>query len=193
MTSTERNAIVNPAIGLVVYDTNENIIYVYTGTWTRMGGDKIPVGTINAYAGTVAPEGWMFCDGSTFNGSTYPELQTVLGGTTLPDLRGVFLRGLDNGRGVDTGRTIRSFQQDATARPNNSFTTNTTGAHSHTTALPRGDTNWSNGGGNSVWGWSANRNWNSSVAGNHSHTITGGGDSETRPINVAVNYIIKAN
>lgn len=46
-----------------------------------------PVGTIVAYGGAVAPTGWLLCDGSTFNATTYSSLNTVLGGNTLPDLR----------------------------------------------------------------------------------------------------------
>lgn len=46
-----------------------------------------PVGTIVAYGGATAPTGWMLCDGSTFNATTYSSLNTVLGGNTLPDLR----------------------------------------------------------------------------------------------------------
>lgn len=46
-----------------------------------------PVGTIVAYGGSSAPTGWLVCDGSTFNATTYSSLNTVLGGNTLPDLR----------------------------------------------------------------------------------------------------------
>lgn len=46
-----------------------------------------PVGTIVAYGGASAPTGWLLCDGSTFNATTYSSLNTVLGGNTLPDLR----------------------------------------------------------------------------------------------------------
>lgn len=46
-----------------------------------------PVGTIVAYGGSSAPTGWLLCDGSTFNATTYSSLNTVLGGNTLPDLR----------------------------------------------------------------------------------------------------------
>ncbi len=40
---------------------------------------------------------------------TYPDLNTFLGGTTLPDFRGCHLRGNDNGRGFDTGRVLKSY------------------------------------------------------------------------------------
>ncbi len=46
----------------------------------------VPVGTIISYIGTNTPSGWLLCDGSTFSSSTYPELYSVLGSTTLPKL-----------------------------------------------------------------------------------------------------------
>lgn len=53
----------------------------------------VPVGTIVAYGGSSAPTGWLLCDGSTFNATTYSSLNTVLGGNTLPDMRGRFPMG----------------------------------------------------------------------------------------------------
>ena len=59
-------------------------------------GYVMPVGSINAFAGTTAPAGWLLCDGVTYNDSQYPELAAVIGnaygssGSTfrVPDLRG---------------------------------------------------------------------------------------------------------
>lgn len=53
--------------------------------------------TVWAGAGNNPPNGWLFCDGSAFSGATYPNLQAALGGTTLPDLRGRVVVGLDSG------------------------------------------------------------------------------------------------
>ncbi|MBX7099760.1 MAG: phage tail protein [Myxococcaceae bacterium] len=54
-----------------------------------------PTGTIVIYAGSgsTPPDGWLFCDGSAFTG--LPTLAAVLGGTTVPDLRGRVVVGLD--------------------------------------------------------------------------------------------------
>jgi microcystin-dependent protein len=72
------------------------------------GGGFAPIGTINFFDASVAPQGWLICDGSTHNISDYPELATFYAsvhgsanfyggdGTTtfaVPDLRGEFLRG----------------------------------------------------------------------------------------------------
>lgn len=46
-----------------------------------------PVGAIMMWPTATAPEGWLICDGSSFSASAYPELNTLLGGTTLPDMR----------------------------------------------------------------------------------------------------------
>lgn len=56
-------------------------------------------GEIRAFVGNP-PHGWLECNGATFDGNTYPRLKTVLGGTTLPDLRGAALRGADSSNAV---------------------------------------------------------------------------------------------
>lgn len=75
-----------------------------------------PIGTIIAFYNNVAPDGYFACDGSTFSATTYPELHAILGTTILPDLRGEFLRGIDNGRGMDPDgdtRHVGEGQMDA--------------------------------------------------------------------------------
>ncbi|MCH4896538.1 tail fiber protein [Marinilabiliaceae bacterium JC040] len=83
MTSSERNSIQNPAIGLIVYDTDKKNLYLYTGAWTEIG---VPIGSVQAYTGIQIPDGWKSCDGSSFNASEYPELKVVLGSTKLPNI-----------------------------------------------------------------------------------------------------------
>ena len=57
-------------------------------------GADLPVGSIMAFNLSACPTGWVIADGSS----------------GAPDLRGEFIRGLDSGRGVDTGRVIGSAQ-----------------------------------------------------------------------------------
>lgn len=82
-----------------------------------------PVSFIGYFAAQNPLDGWLICDGTEISRSTYHDLYSIIGiiygsgdGATtfnLPDLRGEFIRGLDLGRNVDTGRTIGSAQNDA--------------------------------------------------------------------------------
>lgn len=90
---------------------------------------SVPVGSIIPFAGNSsgsAPVGYMFPHGQTLSRTQYPALFAILGTTynkdedatntaifRLPDTRGQFLRGLDNGRGLDPDRTLGSSQSDA--------------------------------------------------------------------------------
>lgn len=72
-----------------------------------------PIGTILAFYGNTAPYGYLPCSGQTISSATFPSLVAFLGGTTsatVPDLRGEFLRGWDNSRGVDPARLLGSSQ-----------------------------------------------------------------------------------
>lgn len=134
--------------------------------------NAVPIGTVISFYGPVAPVGYIPCNGQTINSGTFPDLVTFLGGTTsavVPDLRGEFLRGWDNGRGVDIGRNIRSTQADD--------------FKSHTHAQTYGAT--------SVGGAVALFTTNVTTGTTSSFTQSVGG-VETRPRNVAVLYCIKA-
>lgn len=116
----------------------------------------------------------------------------------LPDYRGVFLRGLDLSRGVDTGRVIGSLQQDDFEAHTHTGTTSSNGSHNHTTTAAR-ETNYtadfssllhSN---NSEGNYANDGTRTSSTASDHSHTFTtaSSGGTETRPINQAVMYCVR--
>ncbi|MBA0215759.1 tail fiber protein [Pectobacterium brasiliense] len=62
---------------------------------------------------TTAPSGWLKCNGQTFDKNIYPKLAQIYPAGILPDLRGEFIRGWDDGRGVDTDRGLFSEQSDA--------------------------------------------------------------------------------
>lgn len=113
--------------------------------------------------------------------------------------------------GGNAGDAVGSVQGDATARPNTNFTTNNAGAHTHFTIRNVVESSFNNvTTANSVArerssGSDANNyrlSGTTSVpstanvgltnsSGSHSHSITGGGDAETRPINAYVRYIIR--
>lgn len=102
-------------------------------------GAAVPIGAVFHFASSSAPTGYLKCNGDTLpNGSgtvqgvtaDFAALYAVLGSTygatgQLPDLRGEFVRGWDDSRGVDTGRTIGSAQADELKSHNHTITPST--------------------------------------------------------------------
>ncbi|CCG42195.1 phage tail protein [Magnetospirillum molischianum] len=86
------------------------------------GGATAAIGEVAAFARSAAPDGWLKCNGAAVSRTTYADLFAAIGATfgagdgsttfNLPDLRGEFVRGVDDGRGVDSGRVIGSWQAD---------------------------------------------------------------------------------
>jgi len=104
-------------------------------TYGEMDGNfqhLVPTGAVFHFAAATAPSGYLVCDGSAISRTEYADLFAIVettygagnGSTTfnLPDLRGEFIRGLDEGRGVDTGRTIGSSQADELKSHSHSIT-----------------------------------------------------------------------
>ena len=73
----------------------------------------LPVGVPLPWPTNQPPAGWLECNGSTFDKNKFPKLAVAYPTGILPDLRGEFIRGWDNARGVDPGRGILSWQGDA--------------------------------------------------------------------------------
>ena len=71
---------------------------------------NVLVGVPIPYPLATVPEGCLALNGQKFDTSRYPQLAKLYPTGTLPDLRGEFLRGWDNGRGVDAGRGLLSWQ-----------------------------------------------------------------------------------
>jgi len=67
-------------------------------------GSALPVGVPVPWPAATAPGGWLKCNGAAFDKAKYPRLAVAYPSGKLPDLRGEFLRGWDDGRGVDPGR-----------------------------------------------------------------------------------------
>ena len=167
-------------------DIIDGAIYVNGVLW-----NPVSPGTVIYSAANTAPTGYLVCDGSAVSRSTYATLFGLLAtsygpgnGTTtfnLPDLRGTFIRGIDNGRGLDTGRAFGSDQSDTFKSH-----THTDAGHKHN-ILNTG--NNANGGGA---GWLVNPQIDTGL-----QTLTGyaniqaTGDAETRPKNVALLPCIK--
>lgn len=170
----------------------------------------LPAGSMVDFAGTSAPGGWLMCDGSAVDRTVYASLFASIGttygsgnGTTtfnLPDFRGRFARYMDNmgtgagAAGRDTGRALGVAQTQTTARNGLGVTVNNTDL-SHTHTIGTGASATASGGSFTTPNYdgvgSVRGTNNPSVSLNHGHTITWSGDSETRPINLSCNRIIK--
>jgi microcystin-dependent protein len=169
--------------------------------------DAPPIGTIMAYAGDMTvlsnlsallAEGWVPCNGMKLrkNDPNYAALLNVIGTTFggdnlnffAPDLRGRFVIGAGGALGGAIGK-IQTVS--LTGQPKNPFVTTPIGDHTHTLYGPPSDTHVID----VVIGWDLAENNDgqtaSSLAGAHTHSITSGGDAESRPINVNVDYIIR--
>jgi len=115
--------------------TSELVANAVTRPKVTPGGFN-PVGTVIWYAGSTAPAGYLKANGDAIaNGSgttqsittDFSELYAVVG-ANLPDLRGEFVRGWDDGKGTDSGRSIRSTQSDQNKQHNHTATSSSTTA-----------------------------------------------------------------
>ncbi|WP_437598711.1 phage tail protein [Escherichia coli] len=131
-------------------------------------GSALPVGVPVPWPSATPPTGWLKCNGAAFSAEEYPELAKAYPTNKLPDLRGEFIRGWDDGRGVDAGRALLSAQSDLFKAHHHSFT--------FFSAYAAG------GGTGAVYDYSGE-------AGRDTRD-TGG--NETRPRNIAFNYIVRA-
>lgn len=81
-----------------------------------------PAGLLGYFARSTAPTGWLKANGAAVSRTAYADLFAAIGTTfgagdgfntfNLPDLRGEFLRGWDDARGIDAGRAFGSQQDD---------------------------------------------------------------------------------
>ncbi|MCD9159054.1 phage tail protein [Escherichia coli] len=160
-------------------------------------GSALPVGVPVPWPSATPPTGWLKCNGAAFSAEEYPELAKVYPTNKLPDLRGEFIRGWDDGRGIDTGRSILSIQGYATedhahGLPSRStivtdatinFYFDESWVNSGTDIIKRGNTNDA---GLPAPDYGTFKTYKQSVAG------LGAAASETRPRNIAFNYIVRA-
>lgn len=166
-------------------------------------GVAIPTGTVIWVAASSAPAGYVKCNGAALSRTTYSDLFAAIGTTfgtgdgsttfNVPDLRGEFIRGWDDGRGVDTPRTLGSAQSAAYASHAHSGSTSSDGAHTHTVDASNVSTFGAGTGKVMLDNTGTGTAPTTSSAGSHSHTFTtsSAGGSETRPRNVALLACIK--
>lgn len=159
--------------GLLSRDSKGLILSCESGVWVNQS----TTGMYAFFNSITCPIGWVPANGS--------------GGTV--DLRGQFLRSWDNGKGVDSGRTLGSIQEDDLKRHNHTGTTTRDGDHSH------GYTSAHVGKGGALaiqsgsdFGDTYVRS-GTELAGAHSHNLNINyyGGTETRPKNIALLVCMK--
>ena len=176
-------------------DEDGNVIQITTAGAIKKsvleGSAFVPPGAITSYAGSSAPTGWLLCDGSAVSRTTYADLFAVCGitygagnGSTtfnLPNLVGYFIRGLDIGGAVDPdSRTLGSTQTDAFQGHRHSISHN---------ANKFAERDATTGGSD----FAKKEHATISVTDPITDGVNGTPrtESETRPVNMALNYIIK--
>jgi microcystin-dependent protein len=143
-------------------------------------GESLPAATILFCATLGAPTGFLKCNGAAISRTTYSRLFAALGtfygagdGSStfnIPDLRGEFLRVIDEGRGLDANRTLGSVQAQAIQ------------SHAHSGIPTQGQ--------NDVVGYLAYQT-SANVNNYNGNLPSSGGGAETRPRNIALQAIIK--
>jgi microcystin-dependent protein len=174
------------------YDTSNNIVL--------LPGGSTPPGSMLMYGGTSAPAGYLMCDGTSYLRTTYPNLFSAIStaygsadGThfNVPDLRGSFPRGVTGASSNDPDASSRTASNPGGNTGNNVGSAQSSAFQTHTHSIdPANDdmqiltTNSGafgfTGGTGSVF-----------IGRTGGPPVSGSFTSETRPINVYVNYIIK--
>lgn len=178
----------------------------------------IPIGTILSFAGdrNMIPKGWLPCEGQVVSSDTYPVLfrtiGTIWGGSGtpnfyLPDLRGLFLRGVSGDSNVDPEKDTRYSPQLQHSPSNPGNRGNIVGSlqgdafksHDHGFKDPGHGHLYGKGGTIDMWGGNIvpsgqNPGTSGAVATSGTNiTFNREGGAETRPINAYVYYIIKVD
>ena len=151
-------------------------------------GSALPVGVPVPWPLETPPTGWLKCNGAAFSSEKYPNLAKVYPTNKLPDLRGEFIRGWDDGRGIDSGRNLLSAQNDAIQNIVGSFgrtqlfrdvlSSGPFSQHGQVLSTGLKETEIIEGYGSYNWTFDASRSVRTA--------------SETRPRNIAFNYIVRA-
>lgn len=168
-------------IVLAQVTVGNNVSVINAGNITDMKVSATQVGKVSYYACVTAPSGYLKANGAAVSRTTYANLFAAIGivwgagdGSTtfnLPDLRGLFPRGYDDGAGIDSGRVFGSIQQDELKLHTHGYT-----ARNNATA----------------WGADLALTRSSGSGGtNTDATVSSTGGTETRPKNAALLACIK--
>ncbi|EOW9931995.1 phage tail protein [Escherichia coli] len=158
-------------------------------------GSALPVGVPVPWPSATPPTGWLKCNGAAFSAEEYPELAKAYPTNKLPDLRGEFIRGWDDGRGVDNGRGLLTLQDGAIVSHNHYWGIWTSRTNDQTLESFTGTTILKQ-----ITPLSPAIDFDNYPIPNPAITKGGvvaattkpAGANETRPRNVAFNYIVRA-
>jgi hypothetical protein len=177
------------AAGSVQIDGSQDIEL----TVKAQGAGGVPTGAVTAYWGVAAPQGWFICNGGDFDTAANPKLYSLLASAKLPDLRGYFIRGWDARATDDPNRVDKHSIARLAGSIQGDAIRNITG----TFAIFEPNT-WQYGSGafynvNMKWlrgtkGGGGYGRYFSSVLDVSRVVPTA---DENRPVNIALNYIIK--
>ena len=170
----------------------------------------VPTGSVHIMATTTAPSGYLKCNGAAVSRTTYADLFAIIGTThgegdgsstfNVPDLRGEFVRGWDDSRGVDSGRSFASSQSSANLQHNHTATATSTSSvtdpgHFHNVAYSNSDSGdgviEESGVGLSGYEPTETATTGITVSTSTSVSVANAGGSEARPRNIAMMYVIK--
>ena len=176
-------------------------------SWAAVAG--VPTGSVFAMATTTLPAGYLECNGASISRTTYSALFSTIGTTwgsadgssfNVPDLRGEFIRGFDNGKGTDPGRSFASHQTSQNLDHGHSVSASSSvndPGHSHSLG---GGGNEDDGGNNSTGSNNSGTNNNISTSGTGINVATSICQSDSgvteanggaRPRNWSMMYVIK--
>jgi len=165
----------------------------------------VPSGAVFCLAVATVPSGYLECNGASVSRTTYAALFAVIGtaygtasGSTfnVPDLRGEFIRGFDNGKGTDSGRSIATAQSDQNKQHNHTATSTSTvtdPGHIHQVAYSNNDSGDGviEESGVGLSGYEPTESATTGVTVATATTVANDGGSENRPRNIAMMYVIK--
>lgn len=164
-------------------------------------GASVPTGTIFIYGGSVAPDGWLVCDGSAISRSTYAELFSVIGtyygigdGSTtfnLPDMRDRFAQGASTSNPIGTKLEAGIPNITASIKSTNTAYNNEVGAfHAETGVTLVGTDAYNTANGLSFNAKDGETKTDGTLKTSNEHHVYGSSDT-VQPPAVCVNYIIK--
>ena len=163
-------------------------------------GSALPVGVPVPWPLPTPPQGWLKYNGAPFDKNIYPKLGAIYPGGVLPDLRGEFVRGWDDGRGINTGRALLSSEADMNKSHGHLFESSMDGGTTWGNANPYIDFNAGNSVShtpNNIFVQVLRAQIGGAGAGWEGINNTGvrnqlSGGNESRPRNIAFNYIVRA-